>query len=156
MRHVTAETIRPPVNAAFSSCGNPLAAVGGHGRARPADARGHMRRQRLEAARACAAARERVAAQAPGALLQATEGLAQPAAAGAAAGIGLVAAAARAVVVARVVVVTQAEEPDEPHDQQADIEDAEADHEDPALGGHGADGTSAHPSLKAPPPRAGA
>ena len=35
-----------------------------------------------------------------------------------------------------VVVVTQPEEPDQPHDQQADVEDPEADHEDPPLGGH--------------------
>ena len=35
-----------------------------------------------------------------------------------------------------VVVVAQAEEPDEPDDQQSHVEDAEADHEDPALGAH--------------------
>jgi hypothetical protein len=46
------------------------------------------------------------------------------------------AAAARPVVAGGVVVVTQAEEPHEPHDQQADVENAEADHEDPSLGGH--------------------
>src|SRR4051812_2550442 len=42
-----------------------------------------------------------------------------------------------AVVAARIVVVlAQPEEPDQPDDQQADVEDAEADHEDPALSGH--------------------
>jgi hypothetical protein len=45
-------------------------------------------------------------------------------------------AAAWALVVLRVVVVPQTEEPDKPHDQEPDIEDAEADHEDPTLGGH--------------------
>jgi hypothetical protein len=35
-----------------------------------------------------------------------------------------------------VVVVAQAEEPDQPHDQQSDVEDPEADHEDPPLRGH--------------------
>jgi hypothetical protein len=45
--------------------------------------------------------------------------------------------AAAAVVTARIViVVTQPEEPDQPDDQQADVEDAESDHEDPPLGGH--------------------
>jgi hypothetical protein len=34
-------------------------------------------------------------------------------------------------------VVPQAEEPDKPHDQQSDVEDPEADHEDPPLRGHG-------------------
>jgi hypothetical protein len=45
---------------------------------------------------------------------------------------------AAAVVAARVVVVVaQPEEPDQPDDEQAHVEDAEADHEDPPLGGHG-------------------
>ena len=45
--------------------------------------------------------------------------------------------ATAAVVSGRLVaVVAQAEEPDEPGDQQADVEYAEADHEDPPLGGH--------------------
>jgi hypothetical protein len=34
------------------------------------------------------------------------------------------------------VVVTQAEEPDQPEDEQPDIEDPEADHEDPPLRAH--------------------
>ena len=43
-----------------------------------------------------------------------------------------------AVVAVRVVpVVAQAEEPDQPHDQQSDVEDPKADHEDPPLRGHG-------------------
>lgn len=42
-----------------------------------------------------------------------------------------------AIVATRVVViVAQAEEPDKPHDQQAHVEDAETDHEDPPLRGH--------------------
>ena len=46
-------------------------------------------------------------------------------------------AAARTVVAGRVVlVVTQAEEPDKPQDQQAHVENAEADHENPPLRGH--------------------
>ena len=45
--------------------------------------------------------------------------------------------AAAAVVTPRIVVVVpQPEEPDQPDDQQADVEDAESDHEDPPLGGH--------------------
>ena len=47
------------------------------------------------------------------------------------------AAAGVAPVVARIgVVVTQAEEPDEPDHEQAHVEDPEADHEDPALRAH--------------------
>ena len=42
-----------------------------------------------------------------------------------------------AVVIARVgVVVAQAEVPHEPHEEQADVEDPEADHEDPAFRAH--------------------
>jgi hypothetical protein len=45
--------------------------------------------------------------------------------------------AASAVVAPRViVVVAQAEKPDQPDDQQPDVEHAEPDHEDPPLGGH--------------------
>jgi hypothetical protein len=45
--------------------------------------------------------------------------------------------AAPAVVATRVVVVVaQAEEPDQPHDQEAHVENAKADHEDPPLRGH--------------------
>jgi hypothetical protein len=36
-----------------------------------------------------------------------------------------------------VIVVAQPEKPDQPHDQQADIENPKADHEDPSLRGHG-------------------
>jgi hypothetical protein len=36
-----------------------------------------------------------------------------------------------------VIVVAKPEEPDEPHDQQPDVENPEADHEDPSLRGHG-------------------
>jgi hypothetical protein len=45
-------------------------------------------------------------------------------------------ASAAAVVMGVVVVVAQAEEPDQPHDQQPDVEYPEADHEDPPLRGH--------------------
>jgi hypothetical protein len=46
--------------------------------------------------------------------------------------------AASAVVAARVIVViAQPEEPDQPDDEEPHVEDAEADHEDPPLGGHG-------------------
>jgi hypothetical protein len=45
-------------------------------------------------------------------------------------------AAAAVVTAGIVVVVPQPEEPDQPDDQQADVEDAESDHEDPPLGGH--------------------
>ena len=41
-----------------------------------------------------------------------------------------------------VVVVPQAEEPDQPDDQEPDVEDAEPDHEDPALSGHYRDATA--------------
>jgi hypothetical protein len=40
------------------------------------------------------------------------------------------------VVMGVVVVVAEAEEPDQPHDQQPDVEHPEADHEDPPLRGH--------------------
>src|SRR4051812_36489878 len=125
--------------------------MGGHGRARAPDTRRRVRRQRLETAHPCAAARQRVAAQAPRALLEPAQRAPEATAAGPATGTRIVTAAARAVVVARVVVIAQTEEPDEPHDQQADIEDAEADHEDPALGGHDADGTSTRPPAKTTP-----
>jgi len=36
-----------------------------------------------------------------------------------------------------VTVVAEAEEPDQPQHEQADVEDPEADHEHPSLGGHG-------------------
>jgi hypothetical protein len=53
------------------------------------------------------------------------------------AGARIWAFASSAVVAASVViVVAQAEEPDQPNDQQAHVEDAEADHEDPPLRGH--------------------
>jgi hypothetical protein len=60
----------------------------------------------------------------------------ETAATGPVAGRGLRSAAAGAVVLGLVVVVTETEEPHEPHDQQADVENPEADHEDPTLGGH--------------------
>src|SRR5215211_1102057 len=41
-----------------------------------------------------------------------------------------------------VAVVAQAEEPDQPHDQEPHVEDAEPDHEDPPLGGHQGDATA--------------
>src|SRR4051812_3348022 len=146
MHHALAETLRPPLIAAVKRA---LATMGGHGRVRATDPRRARPGRRLEAARSSRPARQRVAAHAPGALLEASQRLAEAAAAGAATRARIVTAAAGAVVVARVVVVTQAEEPHEPHDQQADIEDAEADHEDPTLGGHVADGTSTRTSLKA-------
>jgi hypothetical protein len=43
---------------------------------------------------------------------------------------------AAAVVMGVVVVIAQPEEPNQPHDQQADVENPKADHEDPPLGGH--------------------
>jgi hypothetical protein len=67
-----------------------------------------------------------------------TEGQPEAAAAGATVGIRLGPTAAWAVVLRRLVVVAEAEEPHEPHDQQADVENPEADHEDPTLGGHDA------------------
>src|SRR4051794_40455756 len=74
--------------------------------------------------------------RAPAALLQATERLAEAAATGALARPGIVTAAAGPVVVGRALVVAEPEEPHEPDHEQADIEDAEANHEDPALSGH--------------------
>src|SRR5215204_2536649 len=41
-----------------------------------------------------------------------------------------------------VVVVAEPEEPDQPDDEQPDVEDAEPDHEDPPLGGHRLDATT--------------
>jgi hypothetical protein len=49
---------------------------------------------------------------------------------------GLWALATGASAAVRVVVVAQAEEPDEPDDQEPHVQDAETDHEDPALGAH--------------------
>jgi hypothetical protein len=58
-------------------------------------------------------------------------------------GTGVRALAPAAVVAARiVVVVAQPEEPDQPDDEQPDVEDAEPDHEDPPLGGHRVDATA--------------
>src|SRR5918992_2416263 len=51
-------------------------------------------------------------------------------------------ASAAVVALGVVVVVAQAEEPDQPDDQQPDVEDPEADHEDPPLGGHGLDASA--------------
>ena len=45
-------------------------------------------------------------------------------------------ASAAAVVMGVVVVIAQPEEPNQPDDEQPDVEDAESDHEDPPLGGH--------------------
>jgi hypothetical protein len=77
-----------------------------------------------------------VVAQPPATLAHAAERDAVAAAAGPLARRRARATAAGTVVTRGVVVVAQAEEPDEPDDQQADIEYAEADHEDPSLGGH--------------------
>ena len=82
------------------------------------------------------ALRAAVATGAPRALLKLPERTPEPAAAWALPWRGVGAAAARSVVIRGVVVITETEEPDEPHDQQSDIEDAEADHEDPSLGRH--------------------
>src|SRR5215212_9336880 len=99
---------------------------------------GRRRHAWLGAAAAFDARRTRVVPHAALAQLPRAERQLDPAAAGA------VAAAARAralsastVVPARVIVVIpQAEEPDQPDHEQPDVEDAEADHEDPPLGGH--------------------
>jgi hypothetical protein len=56
--------------------------------------------------------------------------------------LGAAASAAVGAVVVAVVVTHATEEPHEPDDQQADVEHAEADHEDPSLGGHRRDGTA--------------
>jgi hypothetical protein len=77
-------------------------------------------------------------AHAPRALLELAQRATEPTATGALARGRIVATAARTVVVRRIVVVAEAEEPDQPHDQQSDIEDAEADHEDPSFGRHAA------------------
>jgi hypothetical protein len=58
------------------------------------------------------------------------------------------AAPAASVVVRRVVVIAEAEEPDQPDDQQADVEHAQPDHEDPPLRGHSGDGTRAGRQVK--------
>jgi hypothetical protein len=51
-------------------------------------------------------------------------------------------AAAAVVTAGIVVVVAQPEEPDQPDHEQADVEDAEPNHEDPPLGGHRFDATA--------------
>jgi hypothetical protein len=68
----------------------------------------------------------------------AAEGQAHAVAAGAVlVGARIWALASATVVATRIVVVVpQPEEPDQPHDQQPHVEDAEPDHEDPALSGH--------------------
>jgi hypothetical protein len=77
-----------------------------------------------------------VVAGAPAALLHPPKRPSEPATTRIFPGTRIVAATARPVVVASTVVVAKAEEPHEPHDEQPDIEDAEAHHEDPSLGGH--------------------
>jgi len=76
-----------------------------------------------------------VVAQAGPALAETPERLEQTAAAG---GIvrGATWAAAGTILAAILVIAAEAEEPHEPQDQQADVENAEADDEDPPLGGH--------------------
>src|SRR5947209_8657976 len=105
-------------------------------RARTPHPRGRRARDRRWAALTGGTYRTRVIAHAPASLPHAAERdpLSTTARVGVRRRIGP--AATGAVVARRVVVVAQAEEPDEPHDQQADVEYAEADHEDPSLGGH--------------------
>jgi hypothetical protein len=62
---------------------------------------------------------------------------AQAAAAAGLLGLRGVARAAPVVVAVVIVVVAQPEEPHEPHDKGSDVEDSEANHEDPPLQGHG-------------------
>src|SRR5690349_17368145 len=64
------------------------------------------------------------------------EGEAQAAAAAGLLGLRGVARAAAVVVPVVIVVVAQAEEPHKPHDEGSDVEDSEANHEDPPLQGH--------------------
>src|SRR3954452_23815208 len=104
---------------------------------RAPDARRDARRQRHRAAHAVSRPlRRAMVADAPRTLLELAQRPPEPAAARALPRGRVVAAAAWAVVVRRIVVVTETKEPDEPHDQQSDIEDAEADHEDPSFGRH--------------------
>jgi hypothetical protein len=49
-----------------------------------------------------------------------------------------------------VVVIAQTEEPDQPEDQQADVENAESDHEDPAFGADTSDRSSDRASVQRP------
>ncbi len=48
-----------------------------------------------------------------------------------------------------VVVVAQPEEPDQPDHEQADVEDAKPDHEDPPLGGHRVDASAMGDAVEA-------
>jgi len=69
--------------------------------------------------------------------------LAKPAAAGSRPRTELRAPApAAALVLRRVVVVAQAEEPHQPDDEESDVEDPKTDHPDPSLGVHGRDGSA--------------
>jgi hypothetical protein len=85
---------------------------------------------------------------APAALLQLAERAPEAAASRTLARARIATAAAGAVVVGRALVVAQAEEPDEPDHEQAHIEDAEANHEDPTLSGHERDSSAARGSAE--------
>src|SRR4051794_6969874 len=91
-----------------------------------------------------------MSARAPVALLQPAERLAKPATARALARARIVTAAAGSVVVRRPLVVAQPEEPNEPDHEEAHIEDAEANHEDPPLRGHQRDGSAGTASVEGP------
>src|SRR5687768_5063858 len=119
------------------------AAMSRHRRARSSYA-SRRRHARLAAPTAFDARSARVVAHAPLAQVPGAQRQLDAAAPGAVAPAARAGAlAAAAVVAARiVVVVAQAEEPDQPDHEQADVEDAEANHEDPPLGGHRFDATA--------------
>src|SRR5215211_170111 len=114
-------------------------AVGRHRGARPAHpGRQRPRDGRLVAPSPARVSRRAVVAHAPAAQLPPTERQPDPVPARAvAAGARIRPLATAAVIPAgAVVVVAQPEEPDQPDDQEPDVEHPEADHEDPPLRGH--------------------
>src|SRR4051794_38309334 len=127
----------PALRALYRETPAPLEAPRRHQWTRAPYARRDARRQRHRAAHAVARPlRRAMVADAPRALLELPQRATEPATAWPPPWSRVVAATAWTVVVRRIVVVTETEEPDEPHDQQSDIEDAEADHEDPSFGRH--------------------
>jgi hypothetical protein len=118
--------------------------VHGLGRARTPDPCGErLRKRRGRSAPAYPVGGRLVVAKASS-TTPAAERQTHPVAAGAVAVRARLRTLATATIVAAgiVVVVAEPEEPDQPDDQEPDVEDAEPDHEDPALSGHYRDATA--------------
>src|SRR3954449_12993671 len=110
----------PAPRAPYRETPAPLEAPRRHQWPRAPDARRDARRQRHRSAHAVARPlRRAVVADAPGALLELAQPVTEPATAWPPPWSRVVAAPAWTVVVRRIVVAPETEEPDEPHDQQS-------------------------------------